>query len=165
MKKLYFKENSILSLCSGNSFDIIKEKDLLFIITEILRIENCRVSEVLSATWQDLHHGRFLILQGKKKSAPVIIRDREILRMVSNLPKTHSQLIFYPVNYRQVYHYIKKYYSHQFENIKVRKNKKVTHAFRYINLRAIDNDQEIKVILHHNSKRSGVYYKNKLKGS
>lgn len=158
------KKVNILTINKNFAEVNLKSQDQLFIISEILRIENCRASEILSATWQNYHAQRFLILQGKKKSASVIIRDRIILKMIDNIPRTHDQLIFPNINYRQVYTYIKSKFSHQFENIKVRKNKKVTHAFRYINLRAIDNDENIKQILHHNSRRSGKYYKNKLKG-
>lgn len=138
--------------------------NIFYLITEILQVENCRISELLAAKWSNYHAHRFLILEGKKKSAPVVIRDRELLRKISTLPHTTDDFIFGSVNYRQVYHFIKSNFSHLFEDIKTRKNRKVTHAFRYINCRAIDNDQEIKVILHHNSLRSGKYYKNKMKG-
>lgn len=159
------KTVNILTYNNDLPVNDLKFKNQLFIISEILRIENCRVSEILSATWQNYHARRFLILQGKKKSASVIIRDRILLKMIDGIPKTHDDLIFPNVNYRQVYNFIKSKFGHQFDCIKVRKNKKITHAFRYINLRAIDNDENIKQILHHNSRRSGKYYKNKLKGA
>jgi len=158
------KRINILSLTKEFEMNNLNSFDQLFIISELLRIENCRCSEILAATWQNYHANRFLILEGKKRSASVIIRDRELLKLISNIPKTNDVLIFPNVTYRQVYQYIKSRYGHQFEIIKGRKNKKITHAYRYINLRAIDNDENIKQILHHNSKKSGMYYKNKLKG-
>lgn len=157
------KENVLFSIARKKVSEDNSES-IFLIIAEILQIENCRISEILSANWQDYHAHRFLILKGKKKSSPVVIRDRILLEKISKIPRTTGQLIFGCVNYRQVYHFIKSKYSHLFTNIKTRKNQKVTHAFRYINCRAIDNDEEIKVILHHNSLKSGKYYKNKIKG-
>jgi predicted nucleic acid-binding protein len=141
------------------------KKDYFSIITQILFIYNCRISEVLSACWCNFHKDRFLILVGVKGSANIIITDRKLLNLISELPYTDKQKIFPFVSYYQVYHHLKSNYSHLFKDIKIKKNRKITHAFRYLNLKNIDNDKFIKDILHHNSRRSGKYYKNKLKGS
>lgn len=141
------------------------KKDHFSIICEILLIYNCRISEVLSAKWSNFIQDRFLILVAAKHSANVIIHDRELLKKISTLPRTHAQLIFPYISYYQIYSHIKKNYSHLFSQIKTKKNAKITHAFRYLNVSGIDNDRFIKDILHHNSTRSGKYYKNKVRGT
>ena len=146
-----------------NQDNIKPEPDLLKLITSILSIYNCRISEILSASWSNFYPERFLILKGAKKSQNIIVTDRIILNSIANLPKTHQVLIFPYISYYQVYHYIKSRYGHLFAKIKHRKNLKITHAFRYLNLESIDNDNFIKDILHHNSLKSGKFYKNKLK--
>jgi len=147
-------------------FDINKKnpENLYEIIVEILKVYNCRISEILSAKWSNFFPDRFLILEGKKHSAPVIITDRTILKNISKLVKVDDQLIFKTISYHSIHHYIKSKYSHLFVNIKTKKYSKVTHAYRYLNLKSIDNDDFIKQILHHNSRKSGMYYKHKLKG-
>lgn len=137
----------------------------LSIIIQILIIYNCRISEVLSADWSNFFPDRYLILIGKKKSANIIVTDRILLKQISKLTSNKIGLIFNSVSYHQVKRHISKYYSHLFRNIKIKKNRKITHAFRYLNIANIDNDKIIKDILHHNSLKSGMYYKNKLKGS
>ena len=141
------------------------KKDFFSIIIQILLIYNCRISEVLSASWSNFIPGKFLILVGVKKSANIIVHDRQILQLITTLPCIDKDKIFPHVTYYQVYHHLKTNYSHLFTDIKIKKNRKITHAFRYLNVAHIDNDKFIKDILHHNSTRSGKYYKNKLKGS
>lgn len=149
-KYLIMKENT------GNVYEII--------IT-ILVIYNCRINEILKARWGNFHPEKFLILEGSKGSANIIIHDREILKSIKALPKSDQDFIFPWITYYQIYHEIKKKYSHLLNKISHRKNMKITHSFRYLNVSGIDNDKFIKDILHHNSTRSGKYYKNKLKGS
>lgn len=144
---------------------IENKTDYFSIITQILIIYNCRISEVLNASWTNFFPERFLILKGVKHSANIIVTDRKILQLITNLPQIDKVKIFPHVTYYQIYHHLKANYSHLFTDIKIRKNRKITHAFRYLNISAIDNDKFIKDILHHNSQRSGKYYKNKLKGS
>ncbi len=148
----------------GFQFNNKNPKNVYEIIFKILSVYNCRISEILSAEWSNFFHNRFLILDGKKHSQPIIITDREILSAISNLPHSSNHLIFSSVTYNSFYHYVKKNFSHLFSNIKTRKYSKVTHAFRYLNISGVDNDKFIKQILHHNSTKSGIYYKNKLKG-
>lgn len=149
----------------SNLFDVIsteKEKlPQLDIIVIILQIYNCRASEILDATWDNFHPGKFLVLQGKKRSGNVIIRDRIILRQISMIEKIKPPQIFYAVTYPKLYRHIKKYYSHMFVRYKGKKNYKVTHGFRYANVDGIDNDEFIRDILNHRSKKSGIYYKSK----
>lgn len=135
------------------------------LIILILTIYNCRINEILKATWNNFYPDKFLILKGSKGSANVIIHDREILKAINKLPRIDNVLIFPFITYYQIYHEIKKKYSHLLNTISHRKNQKITHSFRYLNVSGIDNDNFIKDILHHNSTRSGKYYKNKLKGS
>lgn len=137
--------------------------DTFNIITTILVIYNCRIGEILNATWTGFVKDKFLILPAEKNSQNVIVRDREILKSISQLPRISKNLIFPFVSYHSIYHHIKKNYSHLLGDIKFRKNKKITHAFRYLNIDGIKEDQVIKTILHHNSIRSGSYYKNKIK--
>lgn len=141
------------------------KKDYFSIIMQILIIYNCRISEVLSATWTNLIPGKFLILVGVKKSANIIVTDRKLLQLITDLPHIDKEKIFPYVSYTQIYHHIKTNYSHLLTDIRIKKNRKITHAFRYLNVASIDNEKFIKDILHHNSTRSGKYYKNKLKGS
>lgn len=131
----------------------------LDIITEILRTYNCRSKEVLDALWNDYYPGQMLVLHGAKKSCNVIIRDRIILQAIENLPRIHSTKIFPSVNYFKLYRFIKSRYSHLFVEFKKRKKFKVTHGFRYLNVKQVENDEVIRDILHHKSTKSGKYYK------
>lgn len=132
-------------------------------VVEILLIYNSRISEILNLKYDGIYPDKYIILPGAKHSKDVIIRDREILRSVQNLKANGSNFVFYPVNYYQVYHYLKKNYSHLFKNILIKKNAKVTHAFRYLNVSTLGNDKLITEVLHHNSNRSAIFYKNKLR--
>lgn len=141
----------------------INSTNSISLIVEILSRYNCRISEVLEAKWKYLYPGRFLILEGKKHSQNVIIRELDILQRIDQLPKTDDELIFPNISYRTMHHHIKSHYGHLFKKIKTRKNQKVTHAFRYLNVEGIDNDGFIKDILNHNSQKSGKFYKNKIR--
>lgn len=152
---------SILDSLDTNKYLDDKTK----IILQILISYNPRISEILNATWKNYFHDRFLILEGKKNSHSVIIRDREILKSISNLQRSSSSLIFEGITYSQIRSIISKNFSHLLNLIQHKKYRKLTHAFRYLNLKDVDNDEQIEVILHHRSLRSGIYYKNKLKGS
>lgn len=148
-----------------NEASVRNYRSFYSVIIQVLIIYNCRISEILSAEWSNFNPDRFLILKGAKRSANVIITDRALLKQINELPRLHASLIFPTVTQHQISHYILKNYSHLLTNIKIKKNRKITHAFRYLNIAGIVNDNFIKDILHHNSKRSGAYYKNKLKGS
>ena len=134
------------------------------IILEILVIYNCRISEILSADWNNFNQQKFLCLLASKGSASIIIRDRKILNAIASLPRINQTKIFPYVSYYQVYHHIKKNYSHLLSGIRIKKNMKITHAFRYQNINGIENEDFIRDILHHRSIRSGKYYINKIKG-
>lgn len=131
----------------------------LSIAVEILKIYNCRASEVLTAKWSDFYPGQFLILEGKKRSSNVIIRDRLILAQIASLPVLDVKKIFCSINYYHLYHYCKKYYSHLFLQFKKKKNLKVTHGFRYRAVEQVANETKIRDILQHRSIISGKYYK------
>lgn len=132
----------------------------LELITRILEQYNCRSNEVLSAKWKNFYPDKFLILESSKKSANVIVRDKQILSALSSLHHYDNKFIFPFVSYYQLYRYIKKNYSHLINSLKKRQNQKVTHAFRYESVKNIDNDEKIRDILHHRSIKSGKYYKN-----
>jgi len=131
----------------------------LSVVIAILSVYNCRSIEVLQAKWEDFYPGKFLILNGAKKSSNVIIRDRTILSAIQQLPKIDQNFIFPSITYSTLYHHVKRYYSHLFIRFKKRKNYKVTHGFRYENVSQIGNDEKIRDILHHRSTKSGKYYK------
>ncbi|MCO6473708.1 MAG: site-specific integrase [Melioribacteraceae bacterium] len=129
------------------------------IILEILALYNCRISEVLSATLDNYFPDRFLILKGKKKSSDIIITDRKILSDISQLNFFESNKIFDGITYLQMYRIIKRDYSHLFANFRKKKNAKITHGFRYLNILGVQDEKSIKSILHHNSIDSQKYYK------
>ena len=133
----------------------------LDIIVEILRTYNCRSKEILDATWNDYYKNQMLVLHGAKKSCNVIIRDRIILQAIDQLPRIHATKIFPSVNYFKLYRFVKSRYSHLFLEFKKRKKFKVTHRFRYLNVKQFENDEVIRDILHHKSTNSGKYYKTK----
>lgn len=133
--------------------------DQLSVATEVLKVYNCRASEVLSARWQDFQPDHFLILQGKKKSSDIVIRDRIILSAIEKLPYIDATLIFPSISYSILYHHCKKNYSHLFRKWKKRKNHKVTHGWRYQAVSKLDIDTNIREVLHHRSTKSGKYYK------
>jgi len=129
------------------------------ICIEILKTYNCRASEVLSATWKNFIPGSMLVLIASKQSCNVIVRDRFILSLIEDLPRLDRDLIFPSVSYNKLYHHCKVYYSHLFTKFKKRKNLKVTHGFRYLNVSQFGTEEVIRDILHHRSIKSGKYYK------
>lgn len=155
------KNLSLNVLNSLGNFKLLSPR--LKIVVEILIVYNARISEILLADYKNFYPHQFLILDGLKKSENVIIRDRILLEEIQQLKPNGSALIFYPLKYKFVYDFIKRNYSHLFNRIKTSKTKKVTHAFRYLNVQPLADDNNIKLILHHRSQRSGIYYKNKVK--
>jgi hypothetical protein len=131
----------------------------LSIAVEILKVYNCRAAELLSASWKDFYPGQMLILHGVKKSSNVIIRDRLILGMITQLPHLDEEKIFPSINYYHLYHHCKKHYSHLFVKFKKKQNYKVTHGFRYRAVEQVANEEKIRDILHHRSIKSGKFYK------
>lgn len=131
----------------------------LAICIEILKTENCRASEILSAKWADFYPGQFLILVGKKHSSNIIIRDRFILSLIASLPVLDEEIIFPSINYYHLYHHVKNHYSHLFIKFRKKKNLKVTHGFRYSAVEQVANETKIRDILHHRSISSGKFYK------
>jgi len=131
----------------------------LAIAIEILKTYNCRAQEVLNARWRDFYPNQMLILTGVKKSSNVVIRDRFILQMISQLPILDEEKIFPALNYYHLYRHCKQYYSHLFIKFKKRHNFKVTHGFRYRAVEQVANEEKIRDILHHRSINSGKYYK------
>ena len=129
------------------------------IAIEILKSYNCRASEVLSAKWKNYKPGLLLVLEASKQSCNVIVRDRFILSLIDNLPHLDTVYIFPSINYNKLYHHCKVYYSHLFVKFKKRKNLKVTHGFRYLNVSQFGTEEIIRDILHHRSIKSGKFYK------
>jgi len=146
---------SLLKFLSTPNIEISE----MAICIEVLKVENCRASEILSATWNNFYPDQFLILEARKNSSNVIVRDRFILSLISQLPRTHATKIFPNITYSKLYHHCKTYYSHLFTKFKKRKNFKVTHGFRYSAVEQVANETKIRDILHHRSIKSGKYYK------
>lgn len=130
---------------------------------EILRVYNPRISEILSCPTSNYYPGRFLILEGKKKSNNVIIRDPNILQIVDFLIKDGRNYIFQNLNYQLVKREVYRRYGYLITKIYCKKNKKVTHIFRYLNIDNLEKDEYIRDVLHHRSISSGMFYKNKLR--
>lgn len=137
-----------------NSYDLI---------IMILMKYNCRIQEILNAEWKDFYPERFLILKGLKKSSNVIVTDSKILDLILQIPKIDSIKIFPFITYYSVYHFIKTKFSHLLSSIRTRKNRKITHAFRYLNIVDLQDETQIRDVLHHRSIKSQSYYKNKIK--
>ena len=147
----------------GNAFQLfIPEKDKntqLAIAIEILKCYNCRANEILKAKWKNFYPDQFLVLESSKQSCNVIVRDRYLLSLIDNLPRIDSVFIFPSVSYNKLYHHCKVYYSHLFLKFKKKKNLKVTHGFRYLNVSQFGTEEIIRDILHHRSIKSGKFYK------
>lgn len=148
---------SIIANVNNNRFIDQQSK----IVITILQLYNCRISEVLDSTWKEFHPDKFLIIKGKKRSANIIVRDRELLKEINSLQRHSSEKIFCFTYYLRIYRYILRYFPDLVNQVQHTKNKKVTHAFRYKNVSGIVNDGIIMDILHHRTERSGKYYKNK----
>jgi hypothetical protein len=138
---------------SENSFDQMR------IACAILESYNARASEIINAEWQLFFPNQFLILKGCKNSSNVIVRDKLILSCIEKLPHIDAKFIFPSVSYSKMYRFVKANYSHLFTKFKKRKNFKVTHGFRYLNVSQIGNETFIRDILHHRSTKSGKFYK------
>jgi len=148
---------NIITTIYNSSFFCEREK----LIIDILSIYNCRISEVLSAEFCNFKSDKRLVLKGKKKSDDIIILDRLLLNRISKLPVLDSRFIFYPTTYRRMYKLIKSNYSQIFARFRNGKNCKVTHGFRYLNCEDIEDVETIRTLLHHKSRKSQKYYKQK----
>ena len=129
------------------------------ICVEILKTYNCRANEVINANWKNFKPELMLVLESSKQSCNVVVRDRFILNLIDDLPRLDKNLIFPSVSYSKLYHHCKVYYSHLFVKFKKRKNLKVTHGFRYLNVSQFGTEEIIRDILHHRSIKSGKFYK------
>jgi integrase len=129
------------------------------IAVSILQIYNCRSAEVLRAQWKNFFPNQYLILEGVKRSANIIVRDRMILNEINNLPRIHPIYIFNQINKYKLYSYCKKNFSHLFVRFKGKKNYKVTHGFRYAAVEYINNELYVRDVLFHRSVKSGRFYK------
>jgi integrase len=138
-----------------NSFLSRQEKIVLL----ILSTQSCRISEILSAVWSNFYPGRVLILKATKHSRDVIVRDREILSMIDQLPHIHPEKIFWPIDYQRMYRLVKRNYSHIFLRYRGRKNYKVCHGFRYTSIDGIADRQAAQEILHHRREKTQDYYR------
>ena len=140
---------------------ILKEKTYsvrLRIALLILESENCRASEILSAEWKNFFPDDFLILTGSKHSADIVVRDKTILKLISQLATDGHSKIFYSLDYPKLYRVVKAHYSHLFKQFRKGKNYKVTHGFRYLKANKVNDAKQVKSILHHNSLSSGSFY-------
>lgn len=133
------------------------------IILETLFLYNPRINEILSATKQQFNRAGFMVLKGSKKSADIIIRDRELIKKYHALAEKRETKLFRYTKYGDVYRYIWNNLSHIVNKVAKKKNCKVTHAFRYLNANTFEDEATIKSLLHHNSTRSNHFYTNKLK--
>lgn len=134
----------------------------IHIIVDILQLYNCRVSEVLQARWSNYYDNKYLILHGCKRSGHIVIRDRGLLARLSVHPHLHPDLIFPSVSYYSVYYHIKKFYSQTFDQKVGRKNKAVTHYYRYAAVADLKVGEDATAVLHHRSSRSALYYNKNL---
>jgi hypothetical protein len=153
-------ERTVISMLSA---DLLKKRGMMLsTIIETLMVYNCRIGELLRLDKKFVLTGRFVIVKGSKGSADIIIRDRSLLAKYEFLKARCEKKIFEKLTYNQVYKCIKDNYSHLFKSIKCNKNKKVTHAFRYLNVAQLTDDDAVKAVLHHSSKRSNKYYTDKV---
>jgi len=148
--------NIIDSIYSTLSLDSRRD-----IATALLIQYNVRASEVLRARYTDFYYPDFLILRGSKKSRDIVVRDRQLLARIHLLPALHQDLIFYPLKYSQLYHFVRSRYDHLLSRFKGRKNNKVTHAFRYAAASRVSQDEDITLVLNHRSSKSRIYYQSK----
>jgi integrase len=143
----------------------IERLTLIDLAVLVLATYNCRAVEILGASWKDYHEGKFLILRGAKGSKDIVVRDREVISFLASLHHLHKERIFWPVTYSMLYRHIKINYSHLFDTKFGKRNKPVTHYFRYANVSDIETVKDAALILNHNSKKSCGYYNHKLKES
>ena len=138
--------------------------DELNLIVAVLSLYNCRISEILSAKKSDIIKNKFVILHGAKGSADIVIRDKATVAAFVALSLNRKSNLFLYSNYSKVYTFIKKNFSHLICQVITKKNNKVTHVFRYINIEDLQDEKSIKSFLHHNSVRSNSFYTNKIRG-
>jgi len=133
------------------------------LIIDILQQYNPRIQEVLNLRKSDIYEKKFVILHGCKKSADVILRDKILVARIVKLSKERTDVIFIHSNYKRVFRFCEKNFSHLFSQIEINKNRKITHCFRYNAVDGISNDNSVKSILSHNSKKSNKFYTNKIR--
>lgn len=131
------------------------------LVIEILKVYNCRVQEVLNATWEDFFPGKMLILKGLKKSANIIVRDRIILSCIAQLYKWEKDKIFPNVNKQKVQRAMLRHYPGIVSAAGRSKRRRITHAWRYLAARIVQDEKQTQDILHHRSVKSQSYYKSK----
>lgn len=132
------------------------------LLIETLQLYNVRACEILRARKSNIINNQFLILKGAKGSNDIIIRDRSLVNRFVSLADNRKDKLFIFTNYGKLYRYCCKYFSHIAQKIKKKKNNKITHSFRYLNTIGIQDENTIKVLLHHGSKKSNHYYTNKI---
>jgi len=138
---------------------------VLPIAVSILKQYNLRSAELLRLKKSDLHYPRFCIVRGCKGSRDIVIRDKSILSLLLALSNcSHTPFIF-NISYSQLYRFILRTLSHRFVSLKGKKNKKVTHAFRYINSSELDNAHDVSLVLNHKSQSSAHFYNKSIKES
>ena len=135
------------------------------LICAILELYNPRIIEILRLRKKDIFQNKFVVLPGAKKSSSVVIRDRELVARIVKLSLERTDVIFIHSPYTKIYRFVRNNYSHLSDKIKINKNRKITHAFRYLAVANILDDNIIKPLLHHGSKKSNKFYINKMKGS
>lgn len=151
-----------MSMIDAIKYDPNISKGRIELIVEILDLYNLRISEVLNLKWSDVIDSKMIYVQASKHSHDTIIRDRQIVQQIIKLHRIDSTYIFKPVTYTQVYTYIKRYLSHRFSKQYDKKNKKITHYFRYKNAQSLKTKKQVSTMLNHSGQQSARYYNNKL---
>lgn len=119
-----------------------------------------RVSEVLRLSLSSLHEDFNICVKLSKCKEYIFIRDEECyIRLLSIFEKSENQT--FTILYLDYYRYLKKYHPEIILKTKG-KNFKVSHSFRYRNLKKakefIKDKQALKAKLHHQSVKSQEYY-------
>lgn len=132
----------------------------LNIIHLLLKRYNFRISEILRLNIDSLYTDKNICVKLSKSKDYIFVRDAEIHDLLSVLFKnTHNHS--FTVIYKDVHYFLNRYFSNEIIS-DGKKNRKVTHAYRYYNARNIksitDNKQIIKASLRHKSIKSQEYY-------
>ena len=157
------RKNTEKSISLEQSFSQVIISDIPERCELIMKIQerySFRISEILRLNIESLFEDFKILIKLSKTNDFIFIRDIEIytqLEKFFNLTPTKKL----EISYKEYYYFLLKYHPEKIIHVE-NHSKKVTHSFRYRNIRNIQkvnpNPKVLKAVLHHKSVKSQEYY-------
>jgi len=166
------KQLDLLQRILSNRLEIrdipVNEELEISIIMYILSHFNLRICEILRLTNSDVMQPSTIRVRIAKSKQTYIINDDYLCFLIAQLKRSLEQPLF-TISYSRLYRYILLHYPSAVLR-GISKNRKVTHSFRYVNAKKVnDYFKDVattRTQLHHSSNSAQSYYLRnpKLKG-